>query len=129
LFALLGAFVNFALGGAIVFVVRTRRTATTARSNRGKKIFLEVFVGKHFVEVLSMLIKGLLAFAAAFIIQDSKIFGVTIDRDSLFGFASLGFMFGFWPVERVWKMFGELGGKSGQSETANSPEDNLGKPA
>jgi hypothetical protein len=61
-----------------------------------------------------MFLKGVLAFAAALYIKDSAILGITIERGSLQGFATLGFMFGFWPLAELWRGFSSRSAATGQ---------------
>ena len=112
--AILGAFANYFLGGLVRALALIRI--------RSKNVFRRICMGPKGSEVISMFLKGVLAFAAAILIQSKNVFGIEIQRDSLIGFLSLGFMFGFWPVDRLWRLFEvEQGPKDNTTSVPSAP--------
>ena len=85
--AILGSFTNYLLGGLVQALALIRKGT--------KSVFGGVFIGPKGSEIISMILKGILAFLAAVLIQSNNVFGIVIEKNSLTGFLSLGFMFGF----------------------------------
>jgi hypothetical protein len=113
--AILGSFANYLLGGLVQVLALIRKGA--------KKVFGKVFIGPKGSEIISMLLKGVLAFMAAVLIQSNNVFGIEIQKNSLTGFLFLGFMFGFWPVDRLWKLFETEHGPRATAPQAPSADD------
>jgi hypothetical protein len=67
------------------------------------RLLKSIFVGQHWANLASMFLKALIAFLVGMFLKDSTVLGIVIERGSLLGFATVGFMFGFWPVEKLWK--------------------------
>lgn len=70
----------------------------------------------------------MLAFWVAWVMKDKHVFGITIARDSFYGFLTLGFMFGFWPVEKLWIAFATLAGASSANAPAPAPPPPVRRP-
>src|SRR5437870_1165308 len=105
---LVGVFLNYLLGGCI-------RLLAAVQAKMPKGTYRNVFVGAKGVEIVAVFVKASLAYLAAFIISSTEIFGIKIDKTSFLGFGTLGFMVGFWPVEKLWGMFQT---QSGADKTA-----------
>jgi hypothetical protein len=92
-----GVITNFLISGAI------RRIASV---KAGRPVpFGDIFIGDSGSELLSMVIKCLLAYLTSIVITTSSFSGIQIDKTTLIGFFTLGFMIGFWPVEKIWSLF------------------------
>lgn len=92
-----GVFANFLISGVIQLIASVKA---------GRPLTLwSIFIGQQGSEVLGAVIKGLLAYLASIVITTSSVFGIQVDRTTLVGFFTLGFMIGFWPVEKLWGLF------------------------
>lgn len=137
LMALAGALLQYLLSGLVLVIEEAQKRTVGADGKRRvkrlsasetKALFGRMFVGPAGEKVLSAVLKGVLAFIAAAILKDSNIFGITIQRGSFMGFLTLGFLLGFWPIEKLWTAFAKLAGLDrGGSNAPAGVEGDSGK--
>lgn len=96
--ALLGSLANH-VGGALVVLV-TALTVVSLVDIRRALFSIR--------QLLQVVVRSVLAFGAACLFNKTPMFGVTVDSDSLSGFFTLGFIFGLWPVEGIWKVIRDI---------------------
>jgi len=133
LMALAGAFTQYFLAGCVRLIIAAER-APVDTENKAKDrfgdLFVPAFVGRAYFLVLSVLFKGLLAFLLAILIKDSTVLGVTLEKGSFVGFFTLGFLFGFWPVDKLWvevaKMLGGRAPAENKKVTTDGREPTAG---
>ena len=85
---------------------------------RLKEHLAPIFIGPAYSNILSVLLKGILAFFVAGIMKDPNLFGITVDKGNFYGFFTLGVFFGFWPLEKLLQKFAEIAG-------INTPQSQL----
>jgi hypothetical protein len=96
---------------------------------RLKRDLLTIFVGPAYSNILSVLLKGILAFFVAGIMKDPNIFGITVEKGNFYGFFTLGVFFGFWPLEKLLQKLAEVAGltnaRTDQKDHAGTPGGTL----
>ena len=78
-----------------------------------KRLASEIFIGPAYSNLISVLLKGVLAFFIAGIMKDPNVFGITVEKGNFYGFFTLGIFFGFWPLEKLLQKFAEIAGLKG----------------
>lgn len=106
-----GVLTNFSAAGLF-------RIIKTAKDNRGllqeqkkklRRTLKEVFWGDQGEELFSVILKGCLAYGTCWLAISTEKLGIKVDTRTLAGFFTLGFMVGFWPLEKLWSFFGPSG--------------------
>jgi hypothetical protein len=121
-----GAFSAFAIVGAVQWI--SSREKAVAPASSGKSVtpttLIAVYIGSGGTKLASVLVRITIALVATAVLSMDKL-GIKADFTSIWGYFTLGFVFGLWPVDTLFQYVRErLGGPTGDvtKPTGETPE-------